>query len=232
MITTSRPRTTDLSRSLAVSTLPLTPTPTLARAADAVAEELLGGAAQMLRTLAWEAGRYPELALDRRTTASNVVDELGHTALQHAVDNVLHEARALTIRQPWTDAILHMGKRVVNRARPTGYRGLVLLHAARDADEHLVEQIRKIGSDLRLRRQAIVGSARLADCHHATLDEHGTVCCEPWGEHAEHDHDRWHWQLANVRAHTRPVLCSGAPELWRPAQSVLDSVIRHPGEVT
>lgn len=36
---------------------------------------------------------------------------------------------ALTIRQPWCHAILHLGKDVENRSWPTQYRGPLLIHA-------------------------------------------------------------------------------------------------------
>jgi hypothetical protein len=39
--------------------------------------------------------------------------------------------KALSIRQPWTYAIQHLGKRVENRTWPTPYRGKLLLHAGK-----------------------------------------------------------------------------------------------------
>lgn len=38
---------------------------------------------------------------------------------------------AISIRQPWADAIIHHGKDVENRNWPTRFRGLVLIHAAK-----------------------------------------------------------------------------------------------------
>lgn len=38
--------------------------------------------------------------------------------------------RALSIRQPWAHAILHLGKDVENRGRRSGHRGLTLIHAS------------------------------------------------------------------------------------------------------
>lgn len=38
---------------------------------------------------------------------------------------------ALSIRQPWADAIVYHGKDVENRSWPTRYRGPVLIHAAK-----------------------------------------------------------------------------------------------------
>ncbi len=39
--------------------------------------------------------------------------------------------KALSIRQPWADAIIWHGKDVENRSWPTQYRGPVLIHAAK-----------------------------------------------------------------------------------------------------
>lgn len=39
--------------------------------------------------------------------------------------------KALSIRQPWADAIVYHGKDVENRKWPTRYRGPVLIHAAK-----------------------------------------------------------------------------------------------------
>jgi len=40
--------------------------------------------------------------------------------------------KALSVRQPWAHAILHLGKRVENRDwRGCNYRGPVLLHASK-----------------------------------------------------------------------------------------------------
>ena len=39
--------------------------------------------------------------------------------------------KSISIRQPWTWAILHAGKRIENRSWHTAYRGPILLHAAK-----------------------------------------------------------------------------------------------------
>lgn len=38
--------------------------------------------------------------------------------------------RALSVRQPWAHAIVHMGKDVENRPRCNSHRGLLLIHAS------------------------------------------------------------------------------------------------------
>jgi hypothetical protein len=39
--------------------------------------------------------------------------------------------KALSIRQPWAFAILHLGKRIENRSWWCGYRGPILIHAGK-----------------------------------------------------------------------------------------------------
>lgn len=95
---------------------------------------------------------------------------------------------ALSIRQPWLWAIMHLGKNVENRTWPTRYRGRICLHAARgmtlkefDHALDLIDQIRPLGevgtiarrddctwSIRHERRGGIVATARLKWCisHH------------------------------------------------------------------
>lgn len=70
------------------------------------------------------------------------------------------EARVLSIRQPYAELIVSGTKRVENRSWSTKYRGLVLIHAARQTATH--------GAHLhpdtpRLARRGIVGVAELVD---------------------------------------------------------------------
>jgi hypothetical protein len=39
--------------------------------------------------------------------------------------------KALSVRQPWAHAIIHLGKDIENRTWPTSYRGPVLIHASK-----------------------------------------------------------------------------------------------------
>lgn len=46
--------------------------------------------------------------------------------------------KALSLRQPWAAAVLHLGKRIENRRWPTSFRGEFLIHASKGMtrDEH------------------------------------------------------------------------------------------------
>ena len=83
--------------------------------------------------------------------------------------------RALTIKQPWADAIFMYGKDVENRSWNTNYRGRIWVHAAKHA--HDAEQIKAaIAADAAPREmthvlcasterptQRIIGSVELYD---------------------------------------------------------------------
>lgn len=96
--------------------------------------------------------------------------------------------KALSIRQPWASLIIKAGKNVENRDWKTGYRGRVLVHAAKgmtraeheDALAFAVEAIladprnsekprkttlRKLGFAFEdLQRGGIIGSVEIVDC--------------------------------------------------------------------
>lgn len=81
--------------------------------------------------------------------------------------------KAISIRQPWAWAILHVGKDIENRTWRTPYRGPVLIHAAKGMtrEEYLdaAQMIDMVGLDKTpsledLLRGGIVGEARIVDC--------------------------------------------------------------------
>ena len=80
--------------------------------------------------------------------------------------------KALSIRQPWADAIIWHGKDVENRSWPTRYRGPVLIHAAKAwgkaerADLAFVEDMTatKLEDTDRPLLGGIIGRAEIVDC--------------------------------------------------------------------
>lgn len=83
--------------------------------------------------------------------------------------------KALSIRQPWAYAILHLGKPVENRTWHTRYRGPIYLHASGSLTRHeymefLLFYQQKIKGGLpvppaaALPKGGIVGKAVIADC--------------------------------------------------------------------
>ncbi len=95
--------------------------------------------------------------------------------------------KAISIRQPWAYAILHLGKSIENRTWSTAYRGLILIHAAKSctrqewadfhnsvhegtapfADAALAELAGGFVPELSdMPRGGIVGRARIVGCVH------------------------------------------------------------------
>lgn len=88
------------------------------------------------------------------------------------------DARVLTVRQPWADAIIHGGKDVENRSWTTGYRGRLWIHAGLGVD-------RWAGLDFdETARGVLVGHVRLVD----VVDDSDSEWAEP---------GCFHWLLAD-----------------------------------
>lgn len=142
------------------------------------------------------------------------------TPLEHAEQTVLLEVppmRALTVKQPFADAIVHGHPRhglktTENRSTPIPVKHLgttILIHAG--VAPHPLGEIWGPRPD---NRKAIIGTARLVGCH---LDD---GCCTPWGMR-----DYFHWQLADARPLTTPILdVPGQLGLWTPDDDALAAV--------
>ena len=145
------------------------------------------------------------------------------TPLERAEQTVLLDVppmRALTVKQPFADAIIHGHPRdglktTENRPKPIpkGHTGTTILIHAGKAFHPLGEDV-----DWEQRpdaRMAIIGTARLAACH---LDDNG--CCAPWGMAGF-----FHWQLEDARPLTTPILdVPGQLGLWTPDDDALAAI--------
>lgn len=121
--------------------------------------------------------------------------------------------RALTIRQPWADAIAHGTKRIENRTRPAPAKHLgtrIYLHAgaAYDSMARLLIDREELAAwpD---ERKALIAVATLVGSHRETGG-----CCAPWGEHDTH-----HWELADVTPLPQPLSMPGALGFWTPTHT-------------
>lgn len=131
--------------------------------------------------------------------------------------------RALTVRQPYADAIVQPGpdpKRIENRTWPAPPRHIgtrFLLHAAAAT---AVRPVLPDGADTTTWpgvRGAILAVVTLAGCHFDGPD--CLPACTRWG-HTE----VFHWHLADVLPLARPVPATGALGFWTPAPDVQDAV--------
>lgn len=123
--------------------------------------------------------------------------------------------KALTIRQPWTDAVAYGTKRTENRTRRTTYRGPLLIHAglAHDKGATLVRD-----ATWPDQRGHILATAQLIGCHQANTT--GPLCCAPWGFP-----DAWHWELADIHALAQPIPAKGQLGLWTPPGEIVLDVL-------
>lgn len=132
--------------------------------------------------------------------------------------------RALSIRQPWAQAIALGWKPVENRTWKTHHRGPVAIHAATnvgskaDFDQAVArvadlsgkaKDLITVGTHI---RGAIIAIADLTDCcgegYRRPFSNPGCDC-GPWAVgHA------YHFRLANIRPLTTPVLAKGQLGLW------------------
>lgn len=125
--------------------------------------------------------------------------------------------KALTIKQPWCDAIVHGEKRIENRGWtpwPAIIGERILVHAGA-ADDRRAVLCR--GRDWPNQRGLILAVATVVGYHAANTT--GPLCCAPWGFP-----DAYHWQLADVVALPEPVPAKGSLKFWTPSADVLAAV--------
>lgn len=80
--------------------------------------------------------------------------------------------KAITIRQPWAWAIIHIGKDIENRSWPTRYRGPLLIHAASSMKAAEYGDFAEFIAGMKLRMPqlpelvmgGIIGRVDLVDC--------------------------------------------------------------------
>src|ERR1700736_5372588 len=103
--------------------------------------------------------------------------------------------RAISIRQPWAHAILHLGKDVENRRRRTHFRGPILIQVSLKIEREKALKL-KLAPD-NLPTGVIVGSVEIVDCVQNSRSKWAIA-------------RQWHWRLRNPRALTKPIPFKGA----------------------
>lgn len=135
--------------------------------------------------------------------------------------------RALTIRQPWADAIVHVDhpkwgrKRIENRSWPIpdGHVGTrIMIHAGKAADRRALQAGVRPGPDA---RGAVIATALLTSCHfdNVACRPYTGPGCGPWSEL-----DVFHWVLADVQPLAAPIPTNGLQRLWTPSDAVQQAV--------
>lgn len=124
----------------------------------------------------------------------------------------MSELRALSLHRPWAWLILHAGKDIENRTWDTGYRGPLILHSARGANQWVLGKIEiDFGADAarEAARPGFIGIADLSSVHSAR--ECGGQC-SPWAEPSG-----MHWVMTSPRAFPAPLPGPGSRGLFIPA---------------
>lgn len=130
--------------------------------------------------------------------------------------------KALTIKQPWADAIAHGTKHTENRSWPAPAKHLgtrILIHAAATNDKKAIlppeaNVGQAFGRIPIARHSAIIAVATLTGCH---FDNGG--CCQPWGMDGY-----FHWELADVAALPKAVTAKGSLGFWTPTAETINAV--------
>lgn len=139
--------------------------------------------------------------------------------------------RALTIRQPYADAIAYGAKPVENRTKPLSPKFVgvpVLLHAAKEAHATGItaaDLAQFTGAQITNwtdTRSAALAVIRFRGSHKA-FD--GDWCCRPWGQVTTRVQPVvWHWEIDEVTRLAEPVPASGALGFWTVPEDVLAQI--------
>ena len=115
--------------------------------------------------------------------------------------------KALTIKQPWVQAILREGKDIENRSWQRSFRGWLAIHASAEPrkDAAFPSGIRVPNLDT-LDYSAICGLARVADIV--------TKSRSKWFIRPSDGSTNYGWVLADVKVLKKSIPCKGALGLW------------------
>lgn len=134
--------------------------------------------------------------------------------------------RALTLTQPWADAVASGTKQWETRSWRTDYRGPLLIHAAKGFPaeaKRFAEAQRALGRGApRVALGAVVAIASLFDVRPA--EEVALEVSAIERLYGDYTPGRYAWRLEHVRRLAEPVPATGALGLWRPGPALLDAV--------
>ncbi|WP_431331503.1 hypothetical protein ACPZ13_37015 (plasmid) [Streptomyces sp. IPPR8] len=127
--------------------------------------------------------------------------------------------RGISVKQPYAAAILTGAKRVENRSQPWK-PGWVLLHASKAIDQpaRRLPLVARTIRDRQLVTGAVLGVARITDCHQDT--DRSTPCSE-WAHPGA-----WHLVLDDVQELPLPVPARGQVVPWKPSPDLLRRVFQ------
>lgn len=129
--------------------------------------------------------------------------------------------KALTVKNPWAWAIIHGGKDVENRSRPTKHRGQLYIHSGKGWSQEGIGYLRKTGqtgANGFSEAGMVIGTVDVIDCHHADY------CWEPEGHCSDWAMEgHYHWVLANPRPLACPFPETGKLGIWNFGERTVSS---------
>lgn len=129
--------------------------------------------------------------------------------------------KALTIKQPWADAIVYGSKRVENRTWGTRYRGALAIHAGKSIDLAAVPFVRGIDPvAVRFPNKlgAFIGLGTLRDVH-----ARRPGCC-PGDPYAERGDGVFHWVIRAPITLVEPIDAKGQLGLWQVQDHIAEAI--------
>jgi len=128
--------------------------------------------------------------------------------------------RGISIKQPHATCVLTGHKTIENRPKPWSWRGWTLLHAGKRIDRPAlrVPLVARTIRDRELTTGAVIGVARLVDCHQ---DPDGSPPCSEWAQS-----EAWHLVVQDVQVLPLPVAASGQLGPWKPTPDLLAQVFQ------
>lgn len=133
--------------------------------------------------------------------------------------------RAISLTQPWATLVAIGAKSIETRSWPTGYRGMLAIHAAKrfsDSDQRLcfrepfTTALMEAGfqSPSQLPRGMVIAVGRLVNCRQVTRSTELPARSSREWAFGDFDLGRWLWDLDNVEPLDPPVPAKGALGLW------------------
>ena len=121
--------------------------------------------------------------------------------------------KALTLWQPWAQAVAEGVKKWETRGWKTNYRGWVAIHAAARKMTHAQKELAEKWGMKEMPSAAVVAVARLTDCVLMTEENMAKMSEQEraWGDWQV---GRWAWRLEDVRKLPVPMPATGAQGLW------------------
>lgn len=132
----------------------------------------------------------------------------------------MSEARALSIRQPWVHLILQGRKQIELRTWRTTYRGPLWLHAGKQADTEMIEQL---NLDETLFRGGYVGTAQLVSI--VPLDAARWHAWQSLHLGGPYKPGYFGWVFSAPARFDEPIPAKGQLRLFQPDQEMQETLI-------